>query len=105
MLKDELHNHWMLGLDGLPDDKEPAKVGVMLHNDDFTPMDFVLKVLKKFFFLEEGCAKKVMLKAHTEGKACIGWFVKDVAETKAEDVNRYAKEEEYPLMCSTEVAT
>jgi ATP-dependent Clp protease adaptor protein ClpS len=105
MKKNELHNNWTDELAVLPAREAPADMQVMLHNDDFTPMEFVLKVLKTIFFLEEKSAREVMLQAHNEGKAMIGWFTHEVAETKVDHANRYAREEEHPLMCSMEAYT
>lgn len=105
MKENDLCNNWTGSLLTLPVRKEPAGMNVLLHNDDFTPMVFVLKVLKNIFFMDEERAKAVMLKAHAEGIAIIGQFTQDVAETKINDAMRYAKQEEHPLMCSMEVAT
>ena len=100
----EMINNWADETSVLPERKEPAGVEVILHNDDFTPMNFVLKVLEGIFFMDKERAKAVMLKAHAEEKAIIGWFTKDVAETKINDAMALAREEEHPLKCSMEVA-
>ena len=75
----------------------------MLINDDYTPMDFVVEVLCSFFAMNVEKATQIMLKVHTEGKGVCGVFGKDVAETKAAQVNDYARECEQPLLCSVEV--
>lgn len=100
----EMINNWTDETSVLPARKEPAGVEVILHNDDFTPMNFVLKILEGIFLMDTVRAKDVMLKAHAEGKAIIGWFTKDVAETKINDAMNLAREEEHPLKCSMEVA-
>jgi ATP-dependent Clp protease adaptor protein ClpS len=105
MNKCELINNWADEISVLPVRKEPAGVEVILHNDDFTPMNFVLMILENIFLMDKERAKDVMLKAHAEGKAIIGWFTKDVAETKINDAMSLAREEEHPLKCSMEVAT
>ncbi|WP_252180028.1 ATP-dependent Clp protease adapter ClpS [Endozoicomonas sp. 4G] len=81
--------------------KPPAMYQVLLLNDDFTPMDFVVEVLEKFFSMGTEQATQVMLMVHTQGKAVCGIFSKDVAETKAQQVNEYSREFQHPLLCKT----
>jgi ATP-dependent Clp protease adaptor protein ClpS len=76
----------------------------MLNNDDYTPMDFVVEILEKFFAMELEKASQVMLKVHYEGKASCGVFSAEVAETKVAQVTVYAKENEHPLLCTMERA-
>lgn len=85
-----------------PELKPPARYKVVMLNDDFTPMDFVVEVLETFFTLNREAATQVMLKVHTEGRAVCGVYTRDVAETKAEQVNDYARECQHPLMCQIE---
>lgn len=80
----------------------PSMYQVLLLNDDFTPMDFVVDVLEKFFNMPTEKAAQVMLLVHTEGKAVCGVFSKDVAETKTQQVNQYSRENQHPLLCKTE---
>ncbi len=80
----------------------PPMYSVVLLNDDFTPMDFVVEVLQKFFFMSLENATKVMLIVHTQGQAVCGVFSKDVAETKAMQVNRYARDNQQPLLAQTQ---
>ena len=82
--------------------KRPPLYKVVLLNDDYTPMEFVVEVLRAFFGMNSETAKRVMLKVHTEGKGVCGVFSKDVAETKAEQVNQYSAECEQPLLCAVE---
>ena len=82
--------------------KPPSKYQVFLLNDDFTTMDFVVDVLAKFFSMTEEQAIQVMLVVHKQGKAACGVYCRDVAETKAEQVNEYAREHGHPLLCKTE---
>lgn len=82
--------------------KRPPLYKVVLLNDDYTPMEFVVEVLRAFFGMNPETATRVMLKVHTEGKGVCGVFSKDVAETKAEQVNHYSAECEQPLMCAVE---
>ena len=81
----------------------PPLYKVVIFNDDYTPMDFVVDVLCTFFSMNVEKATQIMLKVHTEGKAVCGVFTKDVAETKAEQVNNYSQECEQPLLCNVEV--
>lgn len=81
----------------------PPLYKVVLINDDYTPMDFVVDVLRSFFNMNVEKATQIMLKVHTEGKGVCGVYGKDVAETKAAQVNDYSRECEQPLLCSVEV--
>lgn len=83
--------------------QQPPLYKVILINDDYTPMDFVVDVLRSFFNMNVEKATQIMLKVHTEGKGVCGVFSKDVAETKAAQVNDYSRECEQPLLCSVEV--
>jgi ATP-dependent Clp protease adaptor protein ClpS len=82
----------------------PRRYQVVMMNDDYTPMDFVVHVLELFFSMHREQATRIMLTVHTEGKAVCGTYSKDVAETKAEQVNQYARQNEHPLLCNIEVA-
>lgn len=86
-----------------PQLKKPPLYKVVLVNDDYTPMDFVVEILRVFFVMNVEKATQIMLKVHTEGKGVCGVFSKDVAETKAAQVNDYSRECEQPLLCSVEV--
>ena len=84
--------------------KRPPLFKVMLLNDDFTPMDFVVEILTDYFNMSEEKATQVMLQVHTEGVGICGIFTRDVAETKVHIVNEYSREHQHPLMCSMEEA-
>lgn len=86
----------------LPKLKKPSMFKVILLNDDYTPMEFVVDVLERFFALDRELAVRIMLKVHTEGKGVCGVFTREVAETKAGQVNRYARDNEHPLLCEIE---
>jgi ATP-dependent Clp protease adaptor protein ClpS len=88
----------------LPELKVPRKYKVVLLNDDYTPMDFVVEVLKHFFHLSEEAAVQVMLQVHIQGKGICGVFTRDIAETKVALVNEYAQMNQYPLLSSMEPA-
>jgi len=83
--------------------KKPPLYKVVLINDDYTPMDFVVDILRSFFGMNAEKATQIMLKVHTEGKGVCGVFSKDVAESKASQVNEYSRQCEQPLLCSVEV--
>lgn len=87
-----------------PELEEPRLFKVVLLNDDYTPMDFVIEVLMKFFGLDYDRATQVMLHVHTRGKGVCGVFSYQIAETKASLVNDYAREHEHPLQCTVETA-
>ena len=81
-----------------PKTKKPPMFDVILLNDDFTPMDFVVYVLKEIFNHADQKANQIMLKVHNEGEASCGIFTKDVAETKSFEVNNLAKINDHPLI-------
>ncbi|WP_354624729.1 ATP-dependent Clp protease adapter ClpS [Psychromonas sp. MME2] len=80
----------------------PSKYNVLLHNDDYTPMDFVIEVLQRFFRLNHEKATEVMLNVHYKGVGVCGIFTAEIAETKVAQVSRYAQQNEHPLRCSME---
>ena len=86
----------------MPALKEPKKYRVILLNDDYTPMEFVVEVIKRFFYLNEELAVQVMLQVHMQGRGVCGLFTRDIAETKVSLVNDYARENQHPLLCSME---
>jgi ATP-dependent Clp protease adaptor protein ClpS len=91
-------------LEAKPQLKKPPLYKVILLNDDFTPMDFVVEILTTFFNMSEEKATQVMLQVHTQGAGVCGTFSKDVAETKVHIVNEYSREHHHPLMCAMEEA-
>lgn len=84
--------------------KRPPLYKVILLNDDFTPMEFVVHVLEQFFNMNREQAVRVMLQVHTEGKGVCGTFTRDIAETKVAQVNTYARDNQHPLLCTLEQA-
>jgi len=83
---------------------EPRLYQVLVHNDDFTPREFVIDILERFFYMDRKKAANVMYEAHIKGKAVCGVFSKDGAETKISQVIDYARLYDHPLTCSMEVA-
>ncbi|MAS81925.1 MAG: ATP-dependent Clp protease adapter ClpS [Legionellales bacterium] len=85
-----------------PQIKRPPLYRVILLNDDYTPMDFVVHVLEIFFSVDRDNATRVMLEIHTRGKGVCGIFTHEIAESKVSLVNDYAKENQHPLLCTME---
>lgn len=81
----------------------PKKYNVVLYNDDFTPMEFVVRLLQDVFRIKEELATNIMLQVHYNGKGVCGSFVKDIAQTKANEVVERARKLSYPLLCQAEV--
>ncbi|MDP1603913.1 MAG: ATP-dependent Clp protease adapter ClpS [Legionella sp.] len=86
----------------VPAVKVPKKFKIVLLNDDYTPMDFVVHVLKKFFRLSEEMATQVMLQVHILGRGVCGVYTRDIAETKVAQVNDFSRSNEHPLLCTME---
>ena len=85
-----------------PKVKKPPLYRVILLNDDYTPMEFVVYVLQTFFGIDRDKATQIMLAIHTHGKGVCGIFTKEVAETKSVQVNNFARENEHPLISEIE---
>ena len=81
---------------------EPPKFIVILHNDDYTTMEFVIEVLTRFFKKSHEEAMKVTMKVHHEGKGVAGIYSREIAETKTAQVNDYSKSKGHPLKCTAE---
>ena len=84
--------------------KRPPLYKVVILNDDYTPMDFVVHVLEIFFALPRDKATQIMLQVHTQGKGVCGVYTKEIAETKVALVENLARQHEYPLKCTMEEA-
>jgi ATP-dependent Clp protease adaptor protein ClpS len=82
--------------------KPPPMFKVMLLNDDYTPMEFVVLVLQKFFAMTRERATQVMLKVHRDGIGVCGVYPKDIAATKVQQVAAYARRHQHPLQCVME---
>ncbi len=81
----------------------PPLYGVLLLNDDYTPMEFVVHVLQKFFYMAQQEASHIMLQVHREGRGLCGVFPRDVAETYVSRINHYARSNDHPLLSEVEV--
>lgn len=99
---DEIERHEVSETDLRTKVRVPRKYKVILLNDDYTPMDFVVEVLKHFFYLNEQMAAKVMLQVHNQGKGVCGVFTRDIAETKVALVNEFSRMNQYPLLAIME---
>src|SRR5262245_23112683 len=82
--------------------KRPPLYQVILLNDDYTPMEFVVDVLERIFNLNRPTATRVMLEVHTRGKGVCGVFTYEIAETKVAQVTTYARQHQHPLLCTME---
>ncbi|OQW40315.1 MAG: ATP-dependent Clp protease adaptor ClpS [Proteobacteria bacterium SG_bin4] len=82
--------------------KPPPLYKILLLNDDFTPMEFVIEVLKKFFSMNHEQATRIMLKVHTEGVGVCGIYPSDIANTKVKQVIDFARINQHPLRCVME---
>ncbi len=82
----------------------PSMYKVILNNDDYTPMDFVIEVLATFFRMDSEKATQLMLTVHYKGKAVCGVYTAEIAETKVMQVNEYARKHQHPLKCTMEQA-
>jgi ATP-dependent Clp protease adaptor protein ClpS len=87
-----------------PKVKPPPLFRVVLLNDDYTPMDFVVDVLERFFRMDVETATRVMLEVHMKGKGVCGVFTYEIAETKVAQVVGYSRDNQHPLMCTLEQA-
>ena len=77
----------------------PPLFKVLLLNDDYTPMDFVVTVLQRFFSMDREQATRIMLKVHNEGRGLCGVFPRDIAATKVEQVSAFSRQHQHPLAC------
>lgn len=82
--------------------KRPPMYRVILINDDYTPMEFVVEVLETVFGMERSRATRVMLEVHTRGKGICGVYTYEIAETKVAQVTKIAQQQQHPLLCTME---
>jgi ATP-dependent Clp protease adaptor protein ClpS len=106
-MSDETDNQQDEGLalqEAKPKLKRPPMYKVILINDDYTPMEFVVHILEEFFSRDREAANRIMLEVHTSGKGVCGIYTHEIAETKVSQVNLYARENQHPLLCTLEKA-
>lgn len=104
MQEDREEQHGLVVEKARPELKPPPLFKVILLNDDFTPMDFVVSVLEQFFGMDREKATQVMLNVHVKGQAVCGVYSRDIAETKVMQVNEHARSHQHPLLCTMEEA-
>jgi ATP-dependent Clp protease adaptor protein ClpS len=92
-------------LEDKPELKEPPLYQVVLLNDDFTPMDFVIYILQSIFGYEHERSTQIMLAVHSKGKGVCGIFPKEIAEMKSHEINQLARAHEHPLVSDIEPLT
>ena len=102
--KNDLHHHGhdLAVEEARPKLKAPSLYRVILINDDYTPMEFVVEVLQSIFGMERPKATRVMLEVHTKGKGICGVFDYEIAETKVAQVMSTAQQQQHPLLCTME---
>jgi ATP-dependent Clp protease adaptor protein ClpS len=101
--QDEHQDNFDLAIEAArPKLKEPSLYRVVLLNDDYTPMEFVVDILESIFSMDRTSATQVMLEVHTKGKGICGVFNYDIAETKVAQVSGLATQHQHPLLCTME---
>ena len=98
------HGHGLVVEEAQPRVKRPPLYQVVLLNDDYTPMEFVVDVLEHIFGMDRTSATRVMLEVHTRGKGVCGVYTYEIAETKVAQVMTYARQQQHPLLCTMEEA-
>ena len=96
--------HGLVVEEAQPRTRRPPLYQVVLLNDDYTPMEFVVDVLEHIFTMDRTTATRVMLEVHTRGKGVCGVFTHEIAETKVAQVTTYARQNQHPLLCTMEEA-
>ena len=102
--RDEDQRGGLLVDEAKPRVKKPPLYKVVLLNDDYTPMEFVVEILEQFFRMDRSKATQIMLHVHTRGKGVCGVFTYEIAETKAALVNDHSRKHQHPLLCTLEEA-
>jgi ATP-dependent Clp protease adaptor protein ClpS len=95
-------DHGLVTEEAKPRLKRPPLFRVILINDDYTPMEFVVQVLEKVFSLNRNTATRIMLEVHTKGKGVCGVYTYEIAETKVAQVTGLARQHQHPLLCTME---
>jgi ATP-dependent Clp protease adaptor protein ClpS len=100
--KPDRDDHGLATAEAKPRLKRPPLYRVILLNDDYTPMEFVVEVLQKIFSLDRTTATRIMLEVHTKGKGVCGVYTYEIAETKVAQVTGLAQQHQHPLLCTME---
>lgn len=99
---DPQQEHGLVVEEAAPKLKRPPQYQVLLLNDDYTPMEFVVEVLERVFGMDRTLATRVMLEVHTKGRGVCGVFTYEIAETKVAQVTSFARQQQHPLLCTME---
>jgi len=99
---DPQQEHGLVVEESTPKLKRPPQYQVLLLNDDYTPMEFVVEVLERVFGMDRMLATRVMLEVHTKGRGVCGVFTYEIAETKVAQVTSFARQQQHPLLCTME---
>lgn len=99
---DDDTDHDLAVKEAQPKLKKPPLYRVLLINDDYTPMEFVVEVLESIFGMQRNAATRVMLEVHTKGQGACGVFTYEIAETKVAQVNTISQQQQHPLLCTME---
>jgi len=99
---DPQQEHGLVVEEAAPKLKRPPQFQVLLLNDDYTPMEFVVEVLERVFGMDRPLATRVMLEVHTKGRGICGVFTYEIAETKVAQVTSFARQQQHPLLCTME---
>ncbi len=99
---DPQQEHGLVVEEAKPKLKRPPQYQVLLLNDDYTPMEFVVEVLERVFGMDRSLATRVMLEVHTRGRGVCGVFTYEIAETKVAQVTSFARQQQHPLLCTME---
>ena len=99
---DPQQEHGLVVEEATPKLKRPPQYQVLLLNDDYTPMEFVVEVLERVFGMDRTLATRVMLEVHTKGRGVCGVFTYEIAETKVAQVTSFARQQQHPLLCTME---
>ena len=102
--KQNIHDDGLALQEAKPKLKRPPLYKVLLINDDYTPMEFVVDILQKIFGMDREKATQIMLHVHTRGVGVCGVYSRDIAETKVALVNQFSRENQHPLKCTMEEA-
>jgi ATP-dependent Clp protease adaptor protein ClpS len=98
------HDEGVVVQEAKPEVKPPPLYKVILVNDDYTPMEFVVYVLERFFSMGREKATQIMLHVHTRGMGVCGVYTREIAETKVAQVNEFSRQQQHPLLCTMEEA-
>jgi ATP-dependent Clp protease adaptor protein ClpS len=100
--RSEMGEHGLVVEEARPKLKPPAMFRVIILNDDYTPMEFVVEILEMIFNMDRTSATRIMLDVHTSGKGTAGIYTHEIAETRVAQVNSLSRQSQHPLLCTME---